>query len=80
MKPEIKILGSYIAGRIEAVGKNVKKFHNGDEVYGDLSVSWGGFAEYGCACENDLALKLKSMSFGESAAIALKPGKIDSVL
>jgi NADPH:quinone reductase-like Zn-dependent oxidoreductase len=80
LKQEIKILGSYIAERIEAVGKNVKKFHNGDEVYGDLSVSWGGFAEYVYARENDLALKLKSMSFGESAAIALKPGKIDSVL
>ena len=57
LKPKIKILGSDIAGRIEAVGKNVKKFQPGDEVYGDLSGSWGGFAEYVCARENALALK-----------------------
>jgi NADPH:quinone reductase-like Zn-dependent oxidoreductase len=69
LKPRIKILGSDIAGRIEVVGKNVKKFHNGDEVYGDLSGSWGGFAEYACARENALALKPNSMSFEEAAAI-----------
>ena len=69
LKPRIKILGSDIAGRIEAVGKNVKKFHNGDEVYGDLSGRWGGFAEYVCARENALALKPNSMSFEEAAAI-----------
>jgi len=68
-KPKIKILGSDIAGRIEAVGKNVKKFQLGDEVYGDLSGSWGGFAEYACARENALALKPVSMSFEEAAAI-----------
>jgi NADPH:quinone reductase-like Zn-dependent oxidoreductase len=68
-KPKIKILGSDIAGRIEAVGKNVKKFQPGDEVYGDLSGSWGGFAEYVCARENALALKPASMSFEEAAAI-----------
>jgi NADPH:quinone reductase-like Zn-dependent oxidoreductase len=68
-KPKIKILGSDIAGRIEAVGKNVKKFQPGDEVYGDLSGSWGGFAEYVCGRENALALKPVSMSFEEAAAI-----------
>ena len=68
-KPKIKILGSDIAGRIEAVGKNVKKFRLGDEVYGDLSGRWGGFAEYSCAYENELALKPVSMSFEEAAAI-----------
>jgi NADPH:quinone reductase-like Zn-dependent oxidoreductase len=51
------------------VGKNVKKFQPGDEVYGDLSGSWGGFAEYVCACENALALKPAGMSFEEAAAI-----------
>jgi len=68
-KPKIKILGSDISGRIEAVGKDVKQFHIGDEVYGDLSGTWGGFAEYVCARENALALKPANMSFEEAAAI-----------
>ena len=68
-KPKIKILGSDIAGRVEAVGKNVKKFQPGDEVFGDLSGRWGGFAEYACAPENLLALKSIHMTFEEAAAI-----------
>ncbi len=68
-KPKIKILGSDIAGRVEAVGKKVKKFRPGDEVFGDLSGRWGGFAEYVCAPENALALKPASMTFEEAAAI-----------
>ena len=69
LKPKRQILGSDIAGRIEAVGKNVKQFKAGDEVYGDLSGRWGGFAEYTCAPEKALALKPASMSFDEAAAI-----------
>jgi NADPH:quinone reductase-like Zn-dependent oxidoreductase len=68
-KPRIQILGSDIAGRIESVGKNVKKFKPGDEVYGDLSGRWGGFAEYVVAPENALAMKPAGMSFEEAAAI-----------
>jgi NADPH:quinone reductase-like Zn-dependent oxidoreductase len=68
-KPKKKILGSDIAGRIETVGKNVSQFKPGDEVFGDLSGRWGGFAEYVCARENSLALKPPSMSFTEAAAI-----------
>ena len=51
LKPKrIKILGCDVAGRVEAVGKNVTQFLPGDEVFGDLSRSgWGGFAEYVCA-------------------------------
>jgi NADPH:quinone reductase-like Zn-dependent oxidoreductase len=69
IKPKIKILGSDIAGQIETTGKNVKKFQPGDTVYGDLSGKWGGFAEYVCAHENDLALKPAAMTFEEAAAI-----------
>lgn len=69
LKPKKKILGSDIAGRIEAVGKNVKQFKTGDDVYGDLSGRWGGFAEYTCAREKALALKPAGMSFEEAAAI-----------
>ncbi|MEO8172645.1 MAG: NAD(P)-dependent alcohol dehydrogenase [Sediminibacterium sp.] len=68
-KPKRQILGSDIAGRIEAIGKNVTRFTAGDEVYGDLSGRWGGFAEYVCADENALALKPADMSFEQAAAI-----------
>ena len=70
LKPKIKILGCDIAGQVEAVGKNVKQFQQGDEVFGDLcECGFGGFAEYVCAPENALALKPASMTFEEAAAI-----------
>jgi NADPH:quinone reductase-like Zn-dependent oxidoreductase len=68
-RPKKTILGSDIAGRIEAVGRNVERFHVGDDVFGDLSGRWGGFAEYVCAPETALALKPPSMTFAEAAAI-----------
>ena len=68
-KPKMEILGSDVAGTVEAVGKNVNQFKPGDEVFGDLSGTWGGFAEYVCAKEKSLALKPASMSFEEAAAI-----------
>jgi NADPH:quinone reductase-like Zn-dependent oxidoreductase len=70
LKPKIKILGCDIAGRVEAIGRNVKQFQPGDEVFGDISGSGlGGFAEYVCARENVLALKPSSMTFEEAAAV-----------
>jgi NADPH:quinone reductase-like Zn-dependent oxidoreductase len=69
LRPMHKILGSDIAGRVERVGRNVKQFQPGDEVYGDLSVcGFGAFAEYVCAPESALALKPASMTFEEAAA------------
>ena len=47
LKPKHTILGADIAGRVEAVGRSVKQFQQGDEIYGDISgCGWGGFAEY----------------------------------
>ena len=70
LKPRIKILGVDIAGLVEAVGRNVKQFQQGDEVFGDLcACGWGGFAEYVCARENALALKPASMTFEQAAAV-----------
>jgi NADPH:quinone reductase-like Zn-dependent oxidoreductase len=68
-KPKQPILGSDIAGRVEAVGKKVERFKPGDEVFGDLSGRWGGFAEYVCAPANALALKPADMTFEQAAAI-----------
>ncbi len=64
------IIGCDISGVIEEVGKNVKRFRKGDEVYGDLSDSgFGGFAEYVTAREDALAIKSPEMTFEEAAAI-----------
>jgi NADPH:quinone reductase-like Zn-dependent oxidoreductase len=68
-KPRHPILGSDIAGRVVAVGGKVTHFRVGDEVYGDLSGKWGGFAEYVCAAETALALKPPAMTFEQAAAI-----------
>ncbi len=71
LKPKkYKILGCDIAGRVEAVGRSVKQFQPGDEVYGDLCMcGFGGFAEYVCARDNAITLKPASMTFEEAAAI-----------
>ena len=70
LKPKIQILGCDVAGRIEVVGINIKQFHPGDEVFGDLcACGFGGFAEYVCAHEGALALKPASMTFEQAAAI-----------
>lgn len=68
-KPRI-IIGSDIAGVIEAVGSAVSSYKPGDEVYGDLSGSgFGGFAEYVCAPQSAVRFKSPNMSFEEAAAI-----------
>jgi NADPH:quinone reductase-like Zn-dependent oxidoreductase len=70
-KPMYRILGSDIAGRIERVGRNVKQFQPGDEIWGDLSFpyGYGTFAEYVCIPENALRLKPASMTFEQAAAV-----------
>jgi len=69
IKPNNKILGSDIAGTVEAVGKDVKQFKPGDEVFGLMMNYGGGFAEYACKSERALALKPAGMTFEEAAAI-----------
>lgn len=69
-KPKYRILGSDIAGIVENVGRNAKKFNPGDEVFGDLSeCGWGGFAEYVCAPEGSLVLKPTNLTFEQAASI-----------
>jgi len=70
LKPKNTIPGSDVAGRIEAVGRNVKHFQPGDEIWGDLSypLAFGTLAEYVCIPENALRLKPTSMTFEEAAA------------
>ncbi|WP_066287656.1 NAD(P)-dependent alcohol dehydrogenase [Bacillus sp. FJAT-29937] len=72
LKPKYPIPSGDIAGRVEAVGVNVKEFKPGGEVFGDLSRSgWGGFAEYVSVPEKALALKPANISFEEAAAVPM---------
>jgi NADPH:quinone reductase-like Zn-dependent oxidoreductase len=69
-KPQIKILGTDMAGEVEAVGKDVTLFQSGDRVFGDLSESgFGAFAEYVCVPETALALKPVNLTFEEAATV-----------
>ncbi len=69
LRPKVKILGSDIAGQVEAVGKDVTQFRPGDRVFGDIFNRMGGFAEYVCAYEHNLALKPDEMTFEQAAAV-----------
>lgn len=66
-KPKNPILGSDIAGRVEAVGESVTQFQPGDEVF--AGVGKGGFAEYVSVRERGLVLKPANVSFESAAAV-----------
>ena len=68
-RPKYQVLGSDVAGTIEATGKAVTKFRQGDAVFGDLLGRWGGLAEFVCAPEGALVLKPASMTFEHAAAL-----------
>lgn len=71
-KPKYIIPGGDISGKVESVGKNVKHFKPGDEVFGDLSgCGWGGFAEYATVPENSLVMKPSNISYEEAAAVPM---------
>lgn len=71
LKPS-KILnpGSDLAGRVEAVGKNVTRFKPGDEIFADnLPGGYGTYAEYVCVPEKEMAHKPNNISFAEAASV-----------
>jgi NADPH:quinone reductase-like Zn-dependent oxidoreductase len=67
-KPKRTGIGADLAGRIEAVGRDVKEFQPGDEVFGTSGASW---AEYAAAREVRLVRKPANLSFEEAAAVPI---------
>jgi len=68
-KPKHRILGADVAGKVEAVGRNVTQFKPGDDVFGEGS--YGGFAEYVYVDENRFILKPDNLTFDEAAAVPM---------
>ena len=65
-KPKLPVRGEDVAGRVEAVGKDVTRFQPGDEVFGTCG---GSFAEYACAREDKFVPKPANLTFEQAAAI-----------
>ncbi len=67
LRPKNVLLGSDIAGRVEAVGRNVTQFGPGDEVFGWCGQR--GFAEYVCANEDRLVSKPDFLTYEEASTV-----------
>lgn len=84
--PKRKVLGIHFSGIVESVGKNVKTFKKGNEVFGSMGMNFGAYAEYVCVGEKGpIAIKPKKLTFEEASAILfggitalffLKKGKV----
>ena len=65
-KPKVTRLGVDVAGRVEAVGRNVTQFKPGDEVFGSAR---GALAEYACASERGVVMKPENLTFEQAASV-----------
>jgi len=74
-KPRRSIIGLVLAGEIEAIGKDIKRFKAGDQVYGLTGFDLGAYAEYKCMKETDsthgcLATKPTNISYEEATMVS----------
>jgi NADPH:quinone reductase-like Zn-dependent oxidoreductase len=67
-RPKTRVRGREVAGRVEAVGKDVTQFQPGEAVFG---ICEGSFAEYACAREDKSAPKPVSLTFEQAAAVPI---------
>ncbi|WP_327327789.1 NAD(P)-dependent alcohol dehydrogenase [Streptomyces sp. NBC_01210] len=65
-RPKTRVPGLDVAGRVEAVGRNVSRFQPGDEVFGTCA---GSYAEYACARQDKFAPKPANVTFEQAAAV-----------
>ena len=65
-----RVLGTELAGEVESVGKDVKRFKTGDQIVASTGMAGGGHAQYACLPEKGaLAIKPDSLSWEEAVAI-----------
>lgn len=74
IKPRKSIIGLVLAGEIEAVGRDIKRFKKGDQVYGMTGFDFGAYAEYKCMTEKDstygcLAIKPSNITYEEATGV-----------
>ena len=71
-RPKKQVLGGYYSGVIEAVGRDVSKFKQGDQVFGTTRMLFGAYGEYVCLpSDYTIVTKPHNMSFEEAAAVPL---------